>query len=311
MEMQEDAARAAEADGDRGEAGDEANDLQNFLMAQQGQLAAAVPQIPVLMGQYDPNRMVLSPEACAFALELKAAVQRSPEVDCPNDFWCAQYALVDDSVSSAVERAWGLQQFREEYGIIDNYEFGCRCIQDLMELFPGLFLSFDFSGLDGTYAIVSDIQQFDMSALKLPRHDLIWIRAAYFAYQVLCCDLESIRRGACIIHECQGYDWKRNMDIKIWQQLYTELTSNYPLKIGKLRCFHTGTFFNLVVSMFKRFMPLDFQRQFKVGMNAPARLDTLYNIPSSDEAQQRCLTSMQEALWKRYQNESSFRLDTS
>jgi CRAL/TRIO domain len=296
-----------EAQADNGAAEEDIDDFLEELLRRQEQEAESRPS----MSQHHPNRMMITEEDREYALEIKSALQASPEVDCPNDFWCAQHAIIESNLSCAVDRALQLQHFREEYGIVDTYEFGSKCLKDLLELFPGIYMSFDFSESDGSYIIVSDLQKFDISALKNPRNDLVWIRATYFTYQIMCCDMESIRRGVHIIHECDGYDWKKNMSLNKWRQLYTELTANYPLKIGKLKNFHTGTFFNLLVSMFKRFMPLEFQSQFKVGLVAEARLDTLYNVPSLEAAQKRVLGSMQEALKKRYGYETSFSLNAT
>ncbi|CAB9519029.1 expressed unknown protein [Seminavis robusta] len=264
--------------------------------------------LPPVLGPFHPARMELSTEVSEWAMEIKTAMKQSPEVDCPNDYWIAQWAIVEDNLDCAINRAVQMQHYREAYDISDTYQFGSKCLMDVMDLFPGLLLSFSFNHLDGNYAIVEDLAKFDISALRDPVKGKVWMRAAYFLQHCLCCDFEAILRGIIIIHEFDSFDWKKNIDLKALRQLWTELSLDYPMKVHRFLNYHCGFFANLTVSMAKQFLPREISDKFVMGLQMEGRLDTIYNVPNAEIAQQRVLARLQDALKRRYHHEATFTL---
>ena len=294
------------SDDEEGEEEDDDDDdddsLEDYLLAQQ----EAEPEEAPVLGQFDAARMNLSSDLATYALEIKQAMQQNREVDCPNDFWCVQWAIIEDNMNCAVARALQLQHYREEYGIVDNYNFGAKCLEDLLDLYPGVYLNFSFNKADGNYMLVEDLKEIDIRVCRDPVKSLVHLRGAYFLSQCLCCDFEAIRRGMVLVHECEGYDWKKNIDIKAIRNLWTDFISAYPTQYHKVRNYHTALFFNILMSMMRKMVPYDVHKKFEVGLQADQRLDVYYNVPNKEVAQKRVLANMKEALRRRYQCEASF-----
>ena len=125
----------------------------------------------------------------------------------------------------------------------------------------------------------------------------------------LCPDFQSIRKGAIILVENEGFDWKKNFNVQDLKQMYVELTSHYPFQFQSVKNFNTGIFFNLVISMARPFIPKHLYRTLQMGCQSElGRLDRLYLTPTVRVANERLLSSVSAALQKRYANEASFKL---
>jgi hypothetical protein len=137
---------------------------------------------------------------------MKQAIAANPEVNDVSDFMCAQLALIDgDDTEGAIERIRQLQCFREEYGILDTAEDGRRCFGEYIQLFPKLHLSFTFHCEGGSYVMIFDNAEFDAGCLRTPEQFRSWLGGSYYTCATFCPDFESIRTGAVLVAECQGY----------------------------------------------------------------------------------------------------------
>ena len=152
-----------------------------------------------------PDRMILTDAERTNAINIKEAIAANPELHHISDFMCAQLALVvGNDIDGAIERAYRLQWFREEYGVMDTAEDGSRCMAAYINLFPRMHLSFAYFSEGGNYVIVYDNAQFDSRQLKSEAQLRTWLGGAYYTCAAFCPDFESIRAGCVIVAECEG-----------------------------------------------------------------------------------------------------------
>jgi hypothetical protein len=152
-----------------------------------------------------PDRMMISDHERSQAINIKAAIATNPEVDPVSDFMCAQLALIEgDNLEGAMARVYQLQCFREEYRILDTAEDGRKCFDDVVNLFPKVHLCLTYFDHDASYVMVYDNTQFDASQLRSEENLRSWLGCMYYSSTLVCPDLESVRRGAIIIVECEG-----------------------------------------------------------------------------------------------------------
>jgi hypothetical protein len=71
---------------------------------------------------------------------------------------------------------------------------------------------------------------------------------------------------------------------------------------------NAGTVMNLVVSMLRPFLPKEVRNKIELGARLEQRLDSLYLVPTVEEANLRLLGRVEETLRRRYHNENTFRL---
>ena len=267
-----------------------------------------------LVSLYQPtisagNRMRLTQEERDLALNIKEAVAAAKEVGTVSDFMCAQLALIDgDNTQSAVERAYHLQCFREEYGILDTPGHGRRCLQVLFDLMPGLHLCFADDLSMGQSILVFDNAKFDGKQINCEENVRAWLGATYYKCCILCPDFEAIRKGTVVAVECEGYNWKMDADFKSLKRMWTEIVTVYPATIQKLKFFNNGATMTVVVSMLRPFLPRHLRSKVEVGCQFHTRLDEAYLTPNMDEANMKMLSRMENALARRYENEKTFRL---
>jgi CRAL/TRIO domain len=264
--------------------------------------------LPALDREGPGYRLEISDDYRQKARRFRDVVAQTAELDPMSDFWCTQWALTtDDDTEEFVERALQLQQYREEYGIVDTHAFARRCIREFLDTFPGFIIAYNYIPA-GHYVVIVDHAKLDIQALK--RSPLIYHRGAYFMNHLHFIDLESIRKGGILMFECEGYDWSKHVDFDTFRNTWTELGSVYPLKVHRLLFFHPGVFMNLLVSMSKKFIPSRIRDRFQMGCQfGDWRLDQLYNMPNFEAAQQRLWFRIEDALRKRYSNDLLFSLD--
>lgn len=251
-------------------------------------------------------RMELTEDERNLAINLREAMKEVPELDTVTDFMCAQLALIcNDDTDGAIERALHLQHFRQEYAILDTPEHGRKCFRAYLTLFPRFHLS--FTRYDDSYVMVFDNTEFNGSLVKTEEHVRTWLGGSYYTCNCFCPDFESIRNGAMIVLECQGYAWKKSFDLKDIKRLWVELASVYPMTFNKMKYFNPTSAMNIVVSMLRPFLPAHLRSRLEF-VQLEQRLDTLYLQPTVQEANQRLLGRIEETLRMRYQNEQSFRL---
>jgi hypothetical protein len=88
--------------------------------------------------------------------------------------------------------------------------------------------------------------------------------------------------------------------------VWHELAAVYPFRLNKLKYFNSGSAWNVAISMVKPFLPKELS--VEVGCQFEAGLDTLYFVPSLQEASFRLLGRVEDTLRRRYANERTFRL---
>lgn len=267
--------------------------------------------LPAIMGQNDPRRMELTKEELDWADAIKDCIEAMPDLDNLSDFMYAQLAIIcEDDVTDAIERAFGLQIFREEYKIYDTREDGQRQMRNLLKLFPEQFLSFSFSQNDGTYVIIHDATKMNTTCLTTAEKINDWFAACYYIHTSMSPDLESVRKGCISCVECEGFDWTMKQDFKLMHKMFFELLTCYPFR-GQIKHFHTGMIINLIVATFRKILPPHLKDKLLVGLSFDCRLDQAFLVPTAAAANKRMLTKIDEALKRRYDNESTFSLSNN
>jgi CRAL/TRIO domain len=255
------------------------------------------------------DRMVLTEDETNLAILMKEAISDANGVDPVSDFMCAQLALIDgDDTETAVERVYHLQCFREEYRILDSVADGCRLLGAMLDLMPGLHLSFAESHSSGQSIIVYDNTKFDPKKIRSEESLRVWLGTIYYTMTSFAADFESIRQGTTLVIECEGYDWKSHADINSIKRMWTEIAGVYPVAFSRVKYFHSGTMMHVVASMLKPFLPQNLRNKLELGCQFDHRLDEVYLVPTLEEANRRMLNQVAATLQRRYENERSFRL---
>ncbi|CAB9514155.1 expressed unknown protein [Seminavis robusta] len=263
------------------------------------------------LGPTDEGRMNLSAEEHEWALAIKEALMANPELeDKPSDFMIAQLAIVHhNDIETAMETAFRIQETREQYKIRDTYQDAYEKLTRSLELHYGTHMYFGFNHEEARYVAVFDIGRFDSRVSMNPRNAEYCFGGGWYCYHAMSPDFESVRRGAIILMECQGYDWsQRQVDLQYAQRHWSDVAGVYPLMIHRFKCFHTPTVFNIVKAVCKRLIPSHIERSVQLGCQYNGRLDALYLVPSVEAARQRVLVRMLECLQRRFAAEQSFRL---
>ncbi|CAB9511099.1 expressed unknown protein [Seminavis robusta] len=213
-------------------------------------------------------------------------------------------------IDNVLDRARHLQAFRQEYGITETVASGRFIDQEFIKLLPGYSLSFTFNHDTGHYVQVIDLAKFyQAKVLSTPGAVETWLAAVYHLQNALNPDFHAIRKGAFLIMECDGFDWKTNVNLRIFTKMFQEMASSYPNLWHSVSFFNSGVCLNVLMSMVKRVSPPEFHRNYEFGcVTDMGRLDTLYLTPNMEVANRRILDRFTEALELRYANEAAFSL---
>jgi hypothetical protein len=90
--------------------------------------------------------------------------------------------------------------------------------------------------------------------------------------------------------------------------VWSEIATVYPFRIDKVKYFNAGTIMALVTSMLKPFLPKEVREKLEFGYQTEQRLDSLYLVPSLEEAKLRLVGRVEDTLRRRFANEGAFRL---
>ena len=269
---------------------------------------------PVLNDEVN-DRMILSGEEHAWACSIKTAIESDAELDNLSDYTYVQLALLEkQDVKAALDRAYELQAFRQEYKIVEgSLPQAQQAFQRGLAHFPGFFLSISYI-LDeegtGAYTLVLDLTKLTAEALtqRVDAQDIL-MRALYYQFHTMCPDFEAMREGICAVAECDGFDSKKQFGLKIVTKQWNELILVYPFEIKSIKHYHTGVLFNVLVTLARRIMPWELHRRFEIGLVCPAgRLSNVFLMPSLSAANERLMKQFTKALQLRYQNEANFNL---
>lgn len=255
------------------------------------------------------NRMRLYDDENDWALDIKDAIEDTPDIDNLTDFQYAQLAIVDqDDIEMALERARKMQDFKRQYDIRDSVECGLRCMKEFVDLLPGHWLS--LSSAEGQCVLVADVSKLTVDRIRTSSDGLhTWLAGTYFMCHVLSSEFYAMRHGFTILAENQGYDFKKNFGLDLHSKLWKELASVYPLQISKMKNYNTGLVYNMLVRMAKSFVTEEIHSRFEVGCVCElGTLDKLYATPNQRVANERLMIRLHESLRRRYQNETDFRL---
>jgi hypothetical protein len=120
--------------------------------------AAALPALPAdetnhvasssflarVLSYGDPGRMKLTQKENENALAIQEMVEGLPDLDNLSDLMYAQLAIIcKDRVEDAVNRCYGMQEFRHEYNLVDNLEQGSRYLRWGIQQLPLHFCPLD------------------------------------------------------------------------------------------------------------------------------------------------------------------------
>lgn len=265
--------------------------------------------LPSNMSFDDPRRMLLTQDELGWAFAIKGAVEGTAELDNLSDFMYAQLAIIcKDNLEDAVHRAYALQSLREEYGILESLKAGCQAVRDLVKLQPGWLLAFYFDPTSYRYTVVDDNCCVDTTVVNTPDKVNRWFAGMYFLHHAGAPDLQAVRRGVNIMAECEGTDWTKKQNFGLIKDLNIQLCSIYPFT-GPQNFYHTGIFFNVMLSIWKKLWPKEERWRFKSGLICDCRLDTVCMVPTVEAGTQRLIAAMEAALKLRYANERAFSLE--
>ena len=262
-----------------------------------------------LQGPLDPSRMELTAQERQWALDVKEAVEGLPDLDNVTDFMYAQIALVTQGdLEKAVERAYILQGFREEFDFRDNFEQGKVALDRFVRRHPGYILHFFFDGQ--RYLVVHDVTKFDITCVNSHEEAKQMLCGAFYTFHAIHPDLEAVRKGSLYIMECEGYLWKapKMVNFRIFRMGFQDIMAVYPLNLYKMRFCNTGVLINTLTSMVRKYIPASIHSKFELGYQSEVRLDTICLVPNVEVATDRVVREMNESLKRRYLAEASFRL---
>lgn len=261
-----------------------------------------------ILSQDDPNRMRLTEREHEWAVDIKEMVEGLPDLDDLPDFMYAQLALVckNNNMAEVIRMCYGLQDFRQEYGLVDDYAEGSRWLEKVVQLFPEHPLSYSFSPRDGTYVFLHDMSKFEPNAITSAEPEDDWIKSMYFWHHVFNPDLESIRKGVIVLVECKGVSMRRDA-LGHFSKLFSRLLAYYPQN-GAVRHYNTGVMVNVVCSMLRKLLPKHLRDSFRVGLTFDGDLGATFLAPSVEEANRRLLGEVRAILKRRYDNQKAFQL---
>ena len=125
-------------------------------------------------------------------------------------------------------------------------EDGAKKLKKLLELSPGMNMSFTFSLQDGCYVLAYDYAKLDVAKLREFENTCKSFSGCYYQYHAVSPDFDSIRKGSIWIVECDGYSYvPRRGDLRYSEEFWNVLGGVYPMKVKSYKCFHTPMLFNI------------------------------------------------------------------
>ncbi|CAB9505149.1 expressed unknown protein [Seminavis robusta] len=261
-----------------------------------------------LCGQDDPARMVLTQEEHQWAVAVKTAIEKIPDLDDLTDFMYAQIAIVSQGNGrDAVVRAFRLQEHKKDNEIMDTLDDALRNLPK-----ESYFISIDYSLESGGYIVAYDVGNYSNGAIWLnPEETRYYNRRAFYATHMAFCDLEALRVGATVLAECEGYQLVKGKTLSLtgFQNVWKSVHA-YPRKIKQVKFFNPPPLCKMMLSMAKSMLPREVTATFQLCPKCPmGRLDRLYSIPTPEIARARLQERMKGLVKKRYANEANFSLD--
>lgn len=291
----------------------------------QVQEVAPVPVEPAMAATtrsvIDDSRMRITEEEREWAKQIKAAVDRCPELDPVSDFMYAQEAIVamradptEANLEVILERMSQFQEYRKQHSFPDRSycAFSRKVLHQVFnDIVPGHYLSFAYYADESSYVLAADMSTFSRQVLNNHENQGAYLAVNWLLMEAQQPDFEAIRNGVTVMADCEGYDWKNkdmvNMGV---MRLLSEIDSLYPVHVKKMKFFHTGMFANLCFAMTKKLMPPHMIKRVDVGCQWKGRLKEMFLLPNLETANRKNLSRIDEALRRRAVNEASFTLDS-
>ena len=104
----------------------------------------------------------------------------------------------------------------------------------------------------------------------------------YYSHILFYPDIETIRRGAIVIVECEGLGMEKEA-YKLNNAFFTQFLSQYPF-LGKCRFFHTSPILNVLASMLRKILPKEVRDNFQFGCKFDGHLGEAFLVPTVEEA---------------------------
>ncbi|CAB9526716.1 expressed unknown protein [Seminavis robusta] len=258
-------------------------------------------------------KLLLTPGERQRALSIKAAIESAPFIQNRPDLEYAHLALCcspNMSQEALLETAHKLQCFREQYGIQETVEDGVRSLRELMMQQPGHILDISYVPSEQTYHCVSDFAKLDPSKVQSEKDYRVYQSAFYYIMRATSTSPESMRKGLIISASCEGMTL-RSVNVQFQERCVAELWNYYPALYKEITWYNTPTAANMMYSMIRKFMTKEFRDNWKVGAigDYEGRLDSLFAIPTLEDAQEQVLQRVESYLQERYHNEQHFRLE--
>jgi len=302
----------------------------------QAQQVAHLPQqiLPPPV-QMDPS-MQLSDQERNWALELKHAVQDTPDRFPPED---SRYILGDMELAhvaivsrgnlvEGLVRLEGLQQYRREYELDHSPPQILEALQNFMHQQPGYLLHMDVSPVPpfDPLLIMDSSQVFPKVAVAAEDKWRVFCVGIYYTHYVLWPTLATVRHGLNITLECGACGW-HNFSMEQVTRLFEEVMAYMPIKFKSMKGYNTNVVANLMFSMARPFMGPEMKKSVQLGCqvitgdtaenatlinnthSSNASLAEFYLQPSLQAAELRILQKAQALLSVRKYNEQVFRLE--
>ncbi|CAB9504812.1 expressed unknown protein [Seminavis robusta] len=258
--------------------------------------------------ELDPSLFKLSVEEKERALLIKNAIEALPDLDNLSDFMYANMALVG-SVAESVEKAFLMQEVRQEYNIQLTYADGVRSLSAMIELMPLVFMCFSFNLEEERSLMVLDATKLRTSIWRDPKNVEIIIRGAFYLCYATFPTLGIVRAGKTDIFEFEGFQMGKGMvDVQMGAQITCQTIGAFPSNVTT-KFYHTSVMANVINAMIKKLVPKEIGSKWEFGCQcAGGRLDRLYMVPTPEIATKRVLANLFKGLKIRMESERTFTL---
>jgi CRAL/TRIO domain len=277
----------------------------------------------------DPS-MALNDDELRWARQIKDAIHDTPHLRPISDMECAQWAIVtvgQQNLDEVLERVYRLQCFREQYNIGNItsstspltlegiLEEGVALIRTyIKEQQPGHLLTIDHMASQGHYLIVWDRAAFRPAKVMCEDDWRVYQGCTYFIFLILSSNVRAIREGIALILECEGMGYQ-NYDSHFEERRTVELFGYYPFKTQEAFFLHTPTVAIFLYKAVKPFVSAEFNSSVKLDANVEglggSRINTLFNSPTFDEAQDRLLIRLRQYLEQRLRHQLNYKLPSA
>ncbi|CAB9512478.1 expressed unknown protein [Seminavis robusta] len=276
--------------------------------------------------QEDPS-MVLEENELRWAYDIKEAIDDSTHLAPVSDLECVQWAIAtvdQQNLDEVLDKVHKLQCFREQYSF-ENVRAGSspnaidRCVKEGVELLsgyvrdqqPGHLVTIDHMASQGHYLIVWDRAKFSPSKVRSEADWRIYQGCTYNIFMILNSNVRAIREGIAVILECEGMGYL-NYDNQFEERRVTELFNYYPFKTQEFFFLHTPTVAIFLWKAVNRFLTDKFKKSVKLDATVDGldgkRIDSLFNMPTFEDAQDRLLIRLEEYLRERLEHQVHYKM---